>query len=437
MTFLKVLLTARPDVTGDIYISCDNDEALKQGIEYNMWPRPQAPHFDLLATLHSLRSQINIDLIAKQVRGHQDLHSSAPLTRLEELNVIADKAARTLAYRIERTRTIQHHLQSPNHIWKLAINNKIIKKDTRRIIQEHVLGQSIRTHWIAKGKFTEDAIDGIDWSALRQAVKRKPLHHQRWATKFISGFNGSNFKLHQIGKHDTDLCPRCGLFSETTAHILYCQHIKSQQSRREALTTLNRWLETSQTRWDIRETIVNTLTDLQPTSTLASHVPFNPYDDTIHVAARHQDSIGLQNMLEGFVSIEWRRIMTHYYREIKSNRNADSWAAGLHMQMQLFSRAQWNHRNSVVHARNSKGRKVANERKLQSRLEFQLNLGIRYLPVHLHHLVSYTVDEALRQPRSKMMSWLHHLETVRPYYEEAESREVNTQRIFIRHWLRA
>ena len=436
MTFLKVLLAARPDITGGINISCDNDEALKQGIEYNMWPRSQAPHFDLLATLHSLRSQINITLTAQQVRGHQDLHSSAPLTRHEELNVLADDAARTLAYRIERTGAVQQHLQSPDHIWKLAIANKILKKDIRKIIQEHVLGQSIRNHWIAKGKFSEAVIDGIDWEALRQAVKRKPLHHQRWATKFISGFSGSNFKLHQIGKQDTDLCPRCGLFSETTEHILFCQHIKSQESRQEAIVTLNRWLETSQTRWDIRETIVNTLTDLQSTSTLASHVPFNPYDESIHIAARHQDSIGLQNMLEGFISVEWKRIMSHYYREIKSNRTVDSWAAGLHMQMQLFSRAQWEHRNSVVHARNSKGRKVSNERKIQSRLEYQLNLGIRYLPVHLHHLVSYTVDEALRQPRSKMMSWLHHLETVRPFYEEAESREVNTQRIFIRHWLR-
>ena len=63
-----------------------------------------------------------------------------------------------------------------------------------------------------------------------------------------------------------------------------------------------------------------------------------------------------------------------------------------------FSRAQWGHRNSVVHAINEKERKVANERKIQSRLEYQLNLGIRYLPVHLHHLVSYTVDEAPRQP---------------------------------------
>lgn len=436
VTFLKVIFIARPELTGSITISCDNDEALKQGIMYQMWPKSQSPHFDLLATLHSLRSQISISYMAKQVRGHQDRFTNAPLTRLEELNVLADEAARTMAYRVERSREVQRNLKSPQHIWKLAIDDVILKKDVRRIIQEFVLGQSLKNHWIAKGKFTIDSIDGIDWEALRHAVKRKPLHHQRWATKFISGFSGSNHKLHQMGKHSTGLCPRCELFAENTTHILFCQNSKSKESRRDALVSLDRWLETSQTRWDIRETIVHTLTDLQSTSKLASHVPFNPYDESIHTAARHQDTIGLQNMLEGFISVEWRKIMSHYYRDIQSNRTVQSWAAGLHTQLQLFSRAQWEHRNSVVHARNTKGRKIINEQKLQSRLEYQLNLGIRYLPVHLHHLVSYTVNEALKQPRSKMMSWLHHLETVRPYYEEAESREVNTQRIFIRHWLR-
>lgn len=201
----------------------------------------------------------------------------------------------------------------------------------RRLIQEFVLGQSLRHHWIAKGKFTNESINRIDWEALRHAVKRKPMHHQRWATKFINGFSGSNYKLHQIGQYSTGLCPRCELFAETTTHILFCQNVKAQESRREALVSFDRWLETSQTRWDIRETIINTLTDLQPTSTLASHIPFNPYDETIHMAACHQDSIGLQNMLEGFICVEWRKIMSHYYKEIKSNRNVQSWTAGLHM----------------------------------------------------------------------------------------------------------
>ena len=128
--------------------------------------------------------------------------------------------------------------------------------------------------------------------------------------------------------------------------------------------------------------------------------------------------------------------MDQYYRDIKSQRSSLSWAAGLHYQLQLFSRSQWTHRNEIVHARNEKDRKLTSEKEIQSRLEFQLQLGIRYLPPHLHHIMDFTVAGALTQPRTKMLSWLHHLETVRPFYEATESREVNAQRTFLRHWLR-
>ena len=239
-----------------------------------------------------------------------------------------------------------------------------------------------------------------------------------------------------MNKHPTPLCPRCNLFDETTAHILFCQDDQSENSRREALQDLERWLDTSHTRWDIKETIISSLTALQSTTMLHTHVPFNPYDDTIFVAARSQDMIGLQNLLEGFISTEWRTIMTHYYREIGSNRTALSGATGLHMQLQLFKRSQWTHRNSVVHARNQQGRKITSEKKIAARLKYQLELGIQYLPPHLHNLAAFSVESALKEPRSKMLSWLHHLETVRSFYEPNESREVNTQRIFLRHWLR-
>ena len=240
LTFLQVLHQHHPQLSGEVTISCDNDEALRRGIEFNLWPKTQSSHFDMLATLHHLRKSLPLRFIPKRVKGHQDSKSNEPLTRLEELNVIADDAARTLAYQIERRRNIQQDLPSHRYQWQIMINNKVIKKKVRTEIQEYVHGQQLKDHWIGKGRFTKDNIDFVDWTALRQAVKRKPQHHQRWATKFISGFCGSYYKLHQIGKHDTPLCPRCGLFDETTEHILYCPHIKSQENRTEALTALDR-----------------------------------------------------------------------------------------------------------------------------------------------------------------------------------------------------
>ena len=168
-----------------------------------------------------------------------------------------------------------------------------------------------------KGKFDDNTISTIDWLALRQAVRRKTISHQRRAAKFVSGFCGSYYKLHQMGKDTSPLCPRCGLFDETTAHILHCQHAKSVESRKKALEHLSKWFDNNQTQWGIKETIMSSLMSIQPSSTLALHVPFNQYDGDISIVVRRQDAIGLHNFIEGFICTEWRILMEYYFRSIK------------------------------------------------------------------------------------------------------------------------
>ena len=436
LVVVQAICTLRPDLTGSITLSCDNDAALRQGIEYNIWPKVQSSHFDLLSLAHRLRQKIHIQLKYSKVTGHQDRVRPHRLTRLEVLNIIANEAAKTMAYQVERQRHVQQSNVLPSLQWKIRAKERFLKKNIRVEIQNIVHGRELKKFWMSKGKFTENAITRIDWMAMREAVKRKTKSQQRWAAKFISGFCGSYYKLYQMGKQSSPLCPRCGLFIETTAHILHCQRVKSTESRSKALENLSTWFDNNQTRWSIKETIMSTLLSVQPSSTLSSHVPFNPYDGDTSIAARRQDEIGLHNFIEGFICTEWRIIMGHYYRLIKSTRTALSWAAGLHLQLQLFAKSQWDHRNSVVHARNEHGRKLTSERNIAARLEHQLRLGIKFLPTNLHHLVNFTVDSTLKEPRSKLITRLHHLELVRPFYEEKESQEINDQRIFFRHWLR-
>ena len=60
LTFLHLLHRHDPTLHGKIVVSCDNDEALRHGIEYALWPQTQTSHFDLLATLHRLREKNSI-----------------------------------------------------------------------------------------------------------------------------------------------------------------------------------------------------------------------------------------------------------------------------------------------------------------------------------------------------------------------------------------
>ena len=229
---LQVLHIKFPDLRGTVIISCDNDESLRRGIEYQQWPTVQSPHFDLLSLLYHMRRDIPFKLVPHKIKGHQDSAAYHDLTRLEVLNVIADDAARTMAHKIELARATQANLAAPSNCWRIYLDNRLMKKRIRQSIRDHVMGERLFQHWIEKGRFSAESIRKVDWEAIRHAVKRKPLHHQRWATKFISGFCGSYYKLHQMNKHPTPLCPRCNLFDETTAHILFCQDDQSENSRR-------------------------------------------------------------------------------------------------------------------------------------------------------------------------------------------------------------
>lgn len=118
---LQVIHKYQPELRGTITISCDNDEALRHGIEYAMWSRSTAPHFDLIAILDRLRDSILFRLVLQQVRGHQD-QTGRELTRMEELNAVADNAARTMAYTIERNGSIQRDLKSLHSQWRVQFD---------------------------------------------------------------------------------------------------------------------------------------------------------------------------------------------------------------------------------------------------------------------------------------------------------------------------
>ena len=111
LVVLQMFHRMRPDIVGKVVISCDNDEALRQGIEFELWPKAMASHHDMIAQLHRLRRDVPYALDPRRVQGHQDTKATRPLNRLEELNVIADEAAKTFAYRIERSNAVQSDLR--------------------------------------------------------------------------------------------------------------------------------------------------------------------------------------------------------------------------------------------------------------------------------------------------------------------------------------
>ena len=159
--------------------------------------------------MHKLRQDIPLRLHHRNVTGHQDRVRPQQFSRLETLNIVAGEAAKTMTYQIERQRHLQSTNTTPLFQWKIRTGDRFIKKNIREEIKDIVQSTALKEFWLTKGKFVDNTISTVDWLSLRQAVKRKTTSHQRWAAKFVSGFCGSYYKLHQMGKHESPLYPRC------------------------------------------------------------------------------------------------------------------------------------------------------------------------------------------------------------------------------------
>ena len=231
-------------------------------------------------------------------------------------------------------------------------------------------------------------------------------------------------------------CPHCSTQQlETSFHIMVCPSPLSAELRWKEINKIDEWLHRVETRWDIRITITNALHNMLQGAGFASEVPENPYNDFVISAAKQQDLIGIETFLQGYLAKDWGRAMEKYYFDNGNKRIGVSWSASLSNKIILFARDMWKLRNERKYAKDAFGRLLSDESKLYKRVAYQFDQGPRNLPSKDHHMIPQTMDILLKKSRPALLAWVHHLETVRPYFEEEYERLLTQQRVFIQNWL--
>ena len=226
-----------------------------------------------------------------------------------------------------------------------------------------------------------------------------------------------------------------GNHDETLLHVLTCMSPTVILQRQKHLEPVQTWLRRMDTRWDVEETIVSFFANLSPYSSFTAAMPVNSYDESLLSCATQQDGIGALSFLRGFTAVGWEHLMSSYYDEIESSRTGRSWSAGLIKRIFEFAHLCWKDRNEHKYEKDAFGRLLADESKLLERVRFQISLGSQQLPAHLQHLVPESTDIVLRKSRTALLSWLHHMEMIRSFFDEMEDREQARQRTFLHAWL--
>lgn len=215
---------------------CDNIGALTQASKLRQRIPTGSKHSDLLRSLRSIKSKIPMRFCYSHVRGHQDdFLTWRSLSLVQQLNVQCDAWAG-----MSITSSIDSAIEPPRESWLLPRESAAVIIDGHKLTSDisddirHALGRRLaRSFFTAPVRmvgntntgglgWAPDQFDGIDWQAIRTALRRKPEMYGVWLAKQTTGVCATRRNTARIDRHSDDRCPNCLCGPETNHHLTIC-----------------------------------------------------------------------------------------------------------------------------------------------------------------------------------------------------------------------
>ena len=152
--------------------------------------------------------------------------------------------------------------------------------------------------------------------------------------------------MYRRKERKNDLCPCCGTSTETRIHLLRCPATKSVWKK--ARKPLKKWFRLQDTDPNISEAIIDILRNFQKRQDYDMYVP-QGYSLEIQECLNAQSHLGITNMFEGLLTYDWAKIQQNHYTKIHSRKTGQKWAAGLSTQLWKIIYHMWDHRNHILH----------------------------------------------------------------------------------------
>ena len=260
-------------------------------------------------------------------------------------------------------------------------------------IRDHVQGTEIINHLIRNDTLSRQAVQHIDWNAIKGGAKLLPAGDKLWMSKFASGFcaTASQMCFRDVKKKDenqdeydkdytkwkSDRCPLCKTERENSAHVLQCTYKRATKNRLRQLRDMRTWFDLQHTDPIISSCILHTL-ESSHDQTFHDSMTSITSDEEYIQAALSQDSIGRVNFCYGRISKRWRLLQRQYLvmEYSKTRFSADAWAKRLVSKLYKFARNLWQYRCARVHGSNMKKISKRQKRAIKQGIKDQYLLGL-------------------------------------------------------------
>ena len=198
----------------------------------------------------------------------------------------------------------------------------------------------MKKHHLSAGK-----LEGIDWAALSSVLRSLSPHKRAMQVKLSRNWIPTQSFLYQQRRASCDKCPLCQSAIETHEHVRQCRAPAATQYRRDRLSRLVRELTGINTAPEIMHCWQEQIGVLCGDSVVVSMpdiVSSVVMKRAIGEARRHQAILSWTGLLQGRISIHWRRAQECHERlrrqESASLRRTGLWSTqALHPQS-LYAR---------------------------------------------------------------------------------------------------
>ena len=174
------------------------------------------------------------------------------------------------------------------------------------------------------------------------------------------------------------------------------------------MNTVVEFLDKSRTKPVLRDQIVLGLTRWRH-----SLPDYDPQDQLTH-QSEYQDQalIGWKNLMEGFMSKQWRHTQDRYYRSEGLQRSSKRCARDLLRHLHQLAWAQWDHRNTAKHRTICSGQKEARQR-LDKAIINEMIRGFDDLPVGDRYHFRHNLLTLLQRHQDFKQAWFSNVSAAR------------------------
>ena len=308
-----------------------------EGVVKNLnktWPlHPLQPEWEIMEPTRLQIQSTNITV--RHIKGHQDLCN--PKTKWEaHLNHKADRLANKAHTDGNRT-----GYQPPGYKVILYIEGNPITTNYTGEIQRAATTPAIRTYYIQKYNWSDEAMQAIDWDAYGGAMNKFTISQQRTLHKYSHGWLPTgNHMEHRY--HIKSACPHCKA-PENNDHLVKCTSQKAHQLL--FLQKLAQKLKTWNTELGIARLIVNALK--------GSSIAYTGTENAnwITQLQQEQKTIGDNHIWKGFMSQTWGDIQDRHYWRQKSPKSCTGAQWSRKLLREIWSQVLqiWTRRNKKLH----------------------------------------------------------------------------------------